>query len=474
MPEKILLISEKQEDLKLFQGVLDNDRFIITRIRSYRDAETDILENHYALILADYDSVSDEVDLFFKLQKERSKASLIFYGEKFGAEEVSQALQKGAYSIIPRALIAERVYDAVIGGLENRKAFIEILGMMSELKDVNKELKKEKTSLKKKNQELSFINRLSNEISYDQQWDNILSRIIITGIEKIQGYSIFGLFFWLGDNWNLSAHLAEKCYFMDEENTKTEILSQIFNHKRDIRTRIDSVRFQLVRPEAVENSVQHTIPRLKIFPLALAGEYLGSVFISLKGNRRLKRNKEELIITISNLLSLSLKNAQEYHRLRESAVTDSLTGIYNRKGLDDFLKREYQRARRHDKPLSFVMIDLDAFKAINDKLGHQAGDHVLQEFAKCLKSIIRKSDVIFRYGGDEFAVLLPETEMRDAEILMNRMVNKLSRNVFKWNLEKFNVKISYGISSTRELPEGDTPEDLIRQADLRLLSLKQT
>ena len=71
-------------------------------------------------------------------------------------------------------------------------------------------------------------------------------------------------------------------------------------------------------------------------------------------------------------------------------------------------------------------------------------------------------------------MLLPETEMRDAEILMNRMVNKLSRNVFKWNLEKFNVKISYGISSTRELPEGDTPEDLIRQADLRLLSLKQT
>ena len=114
MPEKILLISEKQEDLKLFQGVLDNDRFIITWVRSYGDAETDILENLYALILADYDSVSDEVDLFFKLQKERSKASLIFYGEKFGAEEASQALQKGAYSIIPRALIAERAYDSVI------------------------------------------------------------------------------------------------------------------------------------------------------------------------------------------------------------------------------------------------------------------------------------------------------------------------------------------------------------------------
>jgi diguanylate cyclase (GGDEF)-like protein len=82
-----------------------------------------------------------------------------------------------------------------------------------------------------------------------------------------------------------------------------------------------------------------------------------------------------------------LKNAQEYHKLREATVTDNLTGIYNRKGLYDFLKKEFHRANRYGKSLSFVMIDMDNFKSINDSLGHQAGDYILRELAGILKRI---------------------------------------------------------------------------------------
>ena len=193
MHETILLISEDQEDLGLFKTILGTDRFSINQIPFTRDIGEKTLENAYPLILADYDLVRDEIDIFFGLQESRSQACLIFYGEKFDAEEVAQILQMGVYSIIPRSLLSERIHDAIMGGLENRKAFIEILGMMDELKDVNKRLEDEKIALRVKNRELNFINRLSREVSYDLNWDRILPRIIETGLDEILDYSLFGI-----------------------------------------------------------------------------------------------------------------------------------------------------------------------------------------------------------------------------------------------------------------------------------------
>ena len=102
-----------------------------------------------------------------------------------------------------------------------------------------------------------------------------------------------------------------------------------------------------------------------------------------KDTESFQKGKEELISTVSNILAMSLENAQEYHRLKEMAVTDGLTGIYNRKGFRDFIQREFQRARRYGKALSLVMIDVNGLKPINDSLGHLAGDFVLRKLAGC-------------------------------------------------------------------------------------------
>jgi diguanylate cyclase (GGDEF)-like protein len=114
------------------------------------------------------------------------------------------------------------------------------------------------------------------------------------------------------------------------------------------------------------------------------------------------------------------------------------------------------------------MIDMDNFKSINDSLGHQAGDYILRELAGILKGSVRKPDIVGRYGGDEFAILLPEATLSEAEAIMKRVSQNTESHVFEWGTGKIKTAMSYGISHISELTDGAGEEDLINLADSRL------
>ncbi len=386
-----------------------------------------------------------------------------------------QVLHRGVYAFIPRPLIQERLNETVIGGLENQRAFIEILGMMDQQKALNERLEHEKENLKKRNQELDFINLLSREISYDLTWDNILSRMIGAGLFKTMGYSLFGIIYNMSDNWNLSAHIRfDK---RDKNGHCEQAVSHVMeslNSRFDIGLVREETEVSLIPIEAgVAEPGDSDLKNIQIYPLNLAGRISGYVFSLFPKPLKPGDEKDVLMNTMTNILALSLKNAQEYLMAREAAVTDILTGIYNRKGLFDFMERELSRAKRYKKTLSFVIADMDNFKKINDTMGHQAGDYVLQQLAGLLKNSIRQPDIVARYGGDEFAFLLPETKQKDAEAIMKRILIEINGRIFDWNEYKIRTKLSYGISDTDELEKKDSEDALIQLADSRLYEKKQ-
>lgn len=157
-------------------------------------------------------------------------------------------------------------------------------------------------------------------------------------------------------------------------------------------------------------------------------------------------------------------------RLREMATVDSLTGVLNRRAFMEALGHEFLRAKRHRHPLSLLMLDLDHFKNINDMWGHLIGDKVLAAFADLCAVEIRQSDVFGRVGGEEFAIILPETALDMALHVGRRIRHSISETPIPIEDNDISLSVSLGVAT---LEEGEDVEGLLREADLSLYEAKR-
>lgn len=170
---------------------------------------------------------------------------------------------------------------------------------------------------------------------------------------------------------------------------------------------------------------------------------------------------------------LRQKNRQLEELLKQVemlAITDQLTGLYNRRKLIETLQIEFKKALRYNTPLSSLMIDIDRFKRINDLYGHHIGDVILREIAQTILRNVRGVDIVARWGGEEFVVLLPQTKKQDALQLASRLIQVISGYKFK-DIPEEQITISIGLSSIPE-PSISTEEGLIQTADSALYSAK--
>ncbi len=146
--------------------------------------------------------------------------------------------------------------------------------------------------------------------------------------------------------------------------------------------------------------------------------------------------------------TLLLSDISDLHY--KNSITDQLTGLYNRRFFITQANKILKSAQRHDFPIALIMCDLDHFKKINDRYGHDVGDKVLQSFSKLLTTIIRETDTLSRYGGEEFAILLPQTSEQGATILAERMRNETEKMTILTNQRKIKFTASFGIAAINE------------------------
>lgn len=210
-----------------------------------------------------------------------------------------------------------------------------------------------------------------------------------------------------------------------------------------------------------------------LLPLSTHGRVVGLVeFTSTTGGRPLRDGDTALLRAMTNQAAATLENVRLLRQLRDAAETDLVTGVYSHRHLQDRLRQEMSRAARSKSPLSVLMADLDDFKRINDEHGHQAGDRVLRSIASALRGSVRAGDVVARYGGDEFVILMPETNGGEARHVAERAAAAVSALAHPMS-DGTDVHVSFSAGLALYPRDGRTGRELLRAADTAMYAQKR-
>jgi len=212
-----------------------------------------------------------------------------------------------------------------------------------------------------------------------------------------------------------------------------------------------------------EGQVQGVLPgshAVLCIPITYAETLLGVLNVESQREDAFSPGDVLIMNTLADLLATALHNVFVFQKLQQQSITDSLTGIKTRRFFWEALSSEWKRAARSGRPFSVVLIDLDKFKEVNDTIGHLEGDIVLARVARLLEQKCRQSNVVARYGGDEFIILMPETGMEQAQVLAERLRLWLANDA---TLQHRHITGSFGVASFPA--HGFSVEDIIRVAD---------
>lgn len=221
---------------------------------------------------------------------------------------------------------------------------------------------------------------------------------------------------------------------------------------------------------------------VRFVPEALAGDRRGAIRLKLVSSREVAEvtlnegaEWDKAMLSLAEAAALTTDGViAAMSRLREAqtlSFTDPLTGLYNRRSLEKMLEREVLLAGRHHQPLSLVVIDVDHFKSVNDSFGHAAGDDLLRYVAKTLTETLRRTDLAFRNGGDEFVILLPQTTLNNALAAMEKVRRSLAQGTPERHAAKLpSPTLSIGVA---ELWRGCAAPELLRAADSALYRAKR-
>jgi diguanylate cyclase (GGDEF)-like protein len=222
----------------------------------------------------------------------------------------------------------------------------------------------------------------------------------------------------------------------------------------------------------VDTRTQFETRSILCAPLVSRGHTIGVLEIINKQGGPFTRADLQLVLTLVEPCAIAIENAILFQRTEQLTITDDLTRLFNSRYLNLYLGREIKRCKRHGIPLSVIFLDLDGFKGINDQFGHLAGSGTLTEVGTILAQGVRESDILARYGGDEFVAVLPETPASGALVIAERLRRAIEEHRF---LEPqglaARISASFGISTYPD--HALTPEGLIQKADQAMYRVKE-
>ena len=315
-----------------------------------------------------------------------------------------------------------------------------------------------------------FANEFRN-LSDFMNYERILVEKMFSLLSSFVEYSVAGIYFASPDDF------AENILYIDtlgrnlSKNFLSDIQYDFFRKLQDIK-QINENKFEVVRI-LMGKEIDYQFNDMKskiIIPLVFDKKLIGGICFYTRSYADYSSFRY-FDIMVSELLAI-FKMKYQYTEKEFMSVLDGLTGLYNRRQFELALEQEYNRTKRHPADFSLAMLDIDFFKKVNDNYGHQYGDYVLKTVSDIMKASFRKTDLLYRYGGEELVIIMPETNIEGALIPVQRLRRTVEDYDFDYNGVKSKVTVSIGL--TMNYQEFKNSSELLKSADEALYNAKES
>jgi diguanylate cyclase (GGDEF)-like protein len=421
-------------------------------------------EEAFDLVVLDRDGIAGEAMRWLdRIQESRRPAGVIVIGARPSPEEAIRFLRAGAFDFLIKPVPVERLLEAVEQAIENRRSFTRIMGLSECLQSANESLlaqkkclERERDRLIKRNHDLGLLNRIGEGLVGSLQADAVV-QVALERTAELIPYDLAAL------AWLNGAHAWSCSPDAGHEGQALALRQSTLG-----RARMHADHLGGHGPTAILSESRREVEIV----LLAAGRRMGLLrLLRLPSRSGFDAYELEVLGTLATSLALALRGADAHQEVQSLAVTDELTNLLNRRAFNNALHREFQKADRYGQALGLLLIDIDHFKAVNDRFGHPAGDSVLRQVSAYLGQTIRTVDVAARFGGEEFAVLMPGTGPGQTIAAAERIRTAILAHTFLPECRDHRVTVSIGVAQYQG-EGGCAPDDLIRDADIALYRAK--
>ena len=473
MSTKILLVEDSESQLEFLREGLSKNGFTVEVARNGAEAYKKLFECSPDLVLSDIMMpVIDGYQLcrLIKNKEETKKIPVIlltildkkidsFWGKKAGAQLFLsksidiEELVKNINATIRRYPVTEEYkFNIAEQANQDNSAHSQLNVILNDLllKSV-------------------FANEFRN-LSDFMNYERVLVEKLFSLLSSFVEYNVAGIFFASPDDF------SENILYLDTlgKNLSKNLLSDIqydfFRKLEEIKAIRDN-KFEVVRI-LLGKEMEYNFNDMKskiIIPLVFDKKLIGGICFYTRSETDYASFRY-FDIMISELLAI-FKMKYQYTEKEFMSVLDGLTGLYNRRQFELGIEQEFNRTKRHPADFSLAILDIDFFKKVNDTYGHQYGDYVLKTVADLMKSSFRKTDLLYRYGGEELVIIMPETNVEGAVIPVQRLRRAVEEYNFDYNGVKAKVTVSIGLSMN--YGEFKSANELLKSADEVLYRAKE-
>ncbi len=435
--EKILLADDDHQLRETLQEFLAGQGYAVTAAADGHEAMAAMKEQEFALALLDLMLPGySGLDLLSHLKAHTPDTEVILFTGHAGLESAVQALRLGAYDYLLKAdLRLADLQTLVARALERRHLALENRELVENISKAQEEL------VNRRARELTQVRQIAETLAGPLTWDQLV-RGLVNLIWDSLPLELLGL---------------------QLQGPEAELPLSAFRRRPDVPDATDQTFQDLLQGQLAPDPA--TPPAGTPLP-AMLWERLqvGNVTLAAGAGRHEPLTPEEAELFRIFILQgeAGIKNLVLFDQVKSMAIRDALTGLYNYGYFKEALHYEVEKSRRYKMPLSLLFLDIDDFKRVNDTLGHLKGDKTMRQVGAILKQGIRQADLLCRYGGDEFVMLLSQTPPDQAMVLAERLRQRIAQSSMNRLEQRFKVTVSIGVAGLG--PEMST-EDLIKEAD---------